>query len=227
MSTAIFAGSHPRTPYSVLRTQYVSTLVALSLWQFAILNTSAMDSSDAFLGRTPDQWLARLESRQPQERAEAAWAIAQLAERNTQIFAEAVWFSELVKMVSDSDSTVRYWGIQGLQRLALSKDGKQSARQSAKGALQSALTDKAPAPRIAAAETLGLLGEAEQALPVLVEALSHPQDAVRIQAVAALERLGEAARPSEQSLRAATSDSSEYVKRISARALTKLDAAKK
>ena len=93
--------------------------------------------------------------------------------------------------------------------------------------MQKLLADQAPAPRIAAAESLGLLGDADRALPVLVAAMSDPQDAVRIQAVAALEKLGEAARPAETTLRAATSDSSEYVKRIGARALLKLDAAQK
>jgi HEAT repeat protein len=60
-------------------------------------------------------------------------------------------------------------------------------------------------------------------LAVLVESLSHPQDAVRMQAITALERWGEAARPALASLRKATADSSEYVKRIATRALAKLD----
>jgi HEAT repeat protein len=84
------------------------------------------------------------------------------------------------------------------------------------------LDDKAAAPRLAAAAAIGQLGQAGKALPVLVAAMKDPQDATRIQAVAALELLGAAARPAEPTLRAATTDSSEYVKRISARALEKL-----
>jgi HEAT repeat protein len=88
--------------------------------------------------------------------------------------------------------------------------------------LESLLNDKSPAPRIAAAGALGLLGKADKALPVLTSALDDPQESVRIQAVAALEKMGAAARPVLVTLEKATNDSSEYVKRISERSLTAL-----
>ena len=69
--------------------------------------------------------------------------------------------------------------------------------------------------------------EAKHNITLPPAAMSDPQDAVRIQAIAALEKLGESARPGEATLRAATTDSSEYVKRISTRALIKLDLTKK
>lgn len=173
----------------------------------------ADETKREFLGRSPEQWLARLQSQQPQERIEAAWALAQLAPGEPQL---------AVKLLGSEDSTARYWGLQGLQRAV--RDGSQleSVQKIAHDAFLPLLADESPAVRIAAAETLVLLGDPDRAIPSLVEALNHPQDAVRIQAVAALEKLGKAARPAEKRLHAATSDSSEYVKRISTRALQKL-----
>ena len=194
----------------------------LVLSTFAILwgaeLASGNDAAPVFLGRSAKQWFTGLESQQPQERAEAAWAVAQLATD----------FPDAPKILSvHDDATVRYWGVRGLQRIVLAARVEDRHRASSLVGLKAALSDTSPSVRVAAAEALGLSGDADAALPVLTEAMSHPQDAVRIQAVAALESLGEAARPAEQTLRAATSDSSEYVKRISTRALQKLDATRK
>src|SRR5205085_9948977 len=81
------------------------------------------------------------------------------------------------------------------------------------------------APRVAAAEALCLLGQAEKALPVIVAAMGDPQDSVRIQAVGALEKIGPAARPAIGTLQKAATDPSEYVKRISERSLVTLGVA--
>ena len=179
-----------------------------------------------FLGRTFDQWLARLQSQQQPERVEAAWALSQIVVHNPPLAAESALQTTLIVLQSDRDATIRYWGIHGLQRLVLTKPGPKAIHPAVYEALRAALQDESAAPRIAAAETLGLIAEADDAFPVLIAALGDPQDAVRIQAIAALEKLGETARPAEATLRSATSDSSEYVKRIGARALQKLDAPK-
>lgn len=204
-----------RTP-GWLSTQYfiLSTLLLIG----SPVCMGADDSIPEFLGRTPEQWLARLQSAQPQERTEAAWAIAELAVRDPLL---------AVRLAHNDDSIVRYWGVQGLQRSALATGESNSTRKMALRAVVPLLADKTPAVRIVAAETLGLLGDPDRALPVLVAAMSHPQDAVRIQAIAGLERLGEAARPAEKTLQAATTDTSEYVKRISTRALQKLETTRK
>jgi hypothetical protein len=55
-----------------------------------------------------------------------------------------------------------------------------------------------------------------------VQALSDPQEAARIAAIDSLARLGPLAAPAKQQIAAAASDSSEYVKRISARWLATL-----
>ena len=59
-------------------------------------------------------------------------------------------------------------------------------------------------------------------LKLLVEALSHPQSSVQLQAITALDDLGEKARPVIDDIRQATKGG-EYVGRVSQRALSKLD----
>ena len=205
-------------------TQYL--VLSTLLLAVGAMRASGDERSPAFLGRTAVEWQARLQSHSPHQRAEAAWAIGQLMDQNSADFAEIGACAELITMVADKDVTVRYWGQRGIQRLVLSEI-KLADRPAMRQALRTALADSAPAPRIVAAESLVLLEQADAAFVVLVEAMSHPQDAVRIQAVAALEKLGEAARPAEATLRAATSDSSEYVKRIATRAQQKLGASAK
>jgi FOG: HEAT repeat len=179
---------------------------------------------EAFLGRTVDQWSASLASGMGQQRVEAAWALAQIASREAGGPGDHIQFAELVKLVSDSDPAVRYWGVLGLAGYATQLKAGDSGRGAALNTIAPLLDDKAPAPRIAAAASIGQLGQANRALPVLVAALGDAQEATRIQAIAALEQLGPAARPAEKTIRAATTDSSEYVKRISERAIKKLDA---
>jgi HEAT repeat protein len=205
-----------------MRIFWAIALAALLLGQVQTLR-----AEDAFLGRSLDQWSAAFTSTEGQQRVHAAWAIAQLTSHSAGGPNDQVHFAELVKLVSDGDATVRYWGVQGFDAFAQRLAGKDAGQTAVVNTLEPLLTDKSPAPRIAAASALGALGKADKALPVLVAAMSDPQDAVRIQAVAALERLGSAARPAEATLKAATSDSSEYVKRISERALSQLSADKK
>jgi HEAT repeat protein len=200
----------------------LSLIIALSVGLFDVAG-----GEETFLGRSVDEWSTALTSSEGQKRVHAAWAIAQLASKSAGGPNDQLHFAELVKLLSDSDSSVRYWGVQGLgafaERLA-KRDGGQMA---VVNALLPLLDDKSPAPRTAAAQALGVLGQSEKALPVLVAAMRDPQDSVRIQAVAALEKLGPAAKPAQATLQAATSDSSEYVKRISQRALARLEAEKK
>ena len=179
---------------------------------------------DAFLGRTADAWGDALTSSSGQQRIYAAWAIAQLAGRSSGAPGDQERFAELVKLIHDGDPSVRYWGVMGLSTFAARLDKGDGGKSAVINTLGPLLADASPAPRIAAAEALGQLGQADKALPVLIAAMSDPQDAVRIQAVAALDKLGPAARPAEPTLRRALSDSSEYVKRISERAVTKLAA---
>jgi HEAT repeat protein len=180
-------------------------------------------AAEEFLGRSFDQWSEMLTSSQANERAYAAWAIGKLAAQSAGKPNDQVYFAELVKLIHDSDATVRYWGVLGLAGYAKSLPGKDGGQKAVINTVTPLLEDKAAAPRIAAAQTLGILGQPEKALPVLVAAMSDPQDSVRIQAAGALEVMGPAARPASATLEKGTSDSSEYVKRISQRTLQTLD----
>jgi HEAT repeat protein len=195
-----------------------SMLSALPL----LLVASLSRGDDSFVGKTPQQWKDQLSSAQPQSRIEAAWAIAQIAGRNPSDPQNATFEGILQQLVGDADPSVRYWGAQGLAMYAQRVGPNAGGQAAAVRELDALLNDKSPAPRIAAAGALGLLGKSEKALPVLTSALDDPQESVRIQAVAALEKLGPIARPAISTLEKATSDSSEYVKRISERSLTAL-----
>jgi HEAT repeat protein len=180
-------------------------------------------AADDFLGRSFEQWSEMLNSSQQNERTYAAWAISQLATQKAGGQSDQVYFAELVKLVHDNDATVRYWGALGLGGYAQKLPPKDGGQTAVANTLTPLLEDPVAAPRIAAAQTLGLLGQSEKALPVIVAAMENPQESVRIQAATALEKLGPAARPAIAILEKGTTDSSEYVKRISERSLQSLD----
>ena len=198
-------------------------LAGMALVALSAVAARGQEGDAAFLGRTADEWTAELTSGEQPSKVLAAWAIAQLAPQAAGTPAEHIEFARLVTLTSDRDAAVRYWGVTGLAAYAERLEAGDSGRASVASTLGPLLGDAAPAPRIAAALAIGKLGQPDKAVPVLIAAMSHPQDAVRIQAVSALETLGAAARPAEQALRDAATDSSEYVKRISARTLEKLD----
>jgi hypothetical protein len=183
---------------------------------------ASLDADD-FLGHSLEQWSAMLNSSSQTERNYAAWAISQMATQNAGKFNDQVYFAELVKLVHDNDATVRYWGVQGLAGYAQNLPANDGGRTAVANTVSPLMEDKAAAPRVAAAEALGKLGQTDKALPVLKAAMSDSQDSVRIQAATALEKLGPAARPAVATLEKGTTDSSEYVKRISERSLQALD----
>lgn len=148
--------------------------------------------------------------RQAAERL-AAWKL---------VFASDVDAPAIKKAISSSDPSVRYWGAMAILRNV--GDSPQSVELLA--IATSLLDDSSAAVQIVAAEAIASSSEKESGITRLASLCKHPQEAVRIQAIAVIERLG----PEAESLRAtifeATSDSSEYVKRISTRTLAKLDA---
>jgi len=179
----------------------------------------AAAGEDAFLGRSTEEWNKQFQSSERQTRVYAAWAIAQLASKGK----DSTVLSNLEPLLKDSDPTVRYWGVMGLQFCGQNVDkGNATEVAAVTDRLRPLLEDKSAAPRIAAAESLALLRQADKALPVLLAAMDDPQESVRIQAVAALEKIGPAARPAIDTLQKAMTDSSEYVKRISERSLASL-----
>ncbi|MEO6246950.1 MAG: sulfatase-like hydrolase/transferase [Opitutaceae bacterium] len=95
----------------------------------------------------------------------------------------------LVKLATDSDSAVRYWGVMGLRMRGATAVGASHA------VLTSALVDASPFVRIAAAEALGQFGNAADlaaALPVLTGLADWGKNDVftALAALHALESLG-------------------------------------
>jgi HEAT repeat protein len=186
---------------------------------------SARADEPQFLGRTRKDWVKELDkSSNRRRRTHAAWGIAEMAIREAKPSDTMVWLNELLLLCEDESPAVRYWGQMGLARFIAGLPADHPARPPTARLLSDAVTDSAIAVRLVAAETLVTFGPADQGLGVLVEALEHPQESVRIAAIAALQRLGPAARPAEADIRKATTDSSEYVKRISTRLVEQFDA---
>ncbi|MEX2175317.1 MAG: HEAT repeat domain-containing protein [Pirellulaceae bacterium] len=197
-------------------------LTSGALFLLAGFTCQAAAAEPQLLGRTRRQWSAQLAADGLPRKSQAAWAIGQFATEQIEPGNAQEWLDVLGALAASDDSAVRYWGVQGLARSLPKLDAKDAARAAGIQVLIPLLKDPAAGPRLAAAEAVAQLGEPDQGLPVLVAALSSPQEAVRIQAIASLERLGPAAQPAEAQIRAATSDASEYVKRISTRALKNL-----
>ena len=63
------------------------------------------------------------------------------------------------------------------------------------------------------------LGEADRAMPVLIEDLGNEERGARLQAAHALDALGEKARPATEALKRALDDEFDYVKRTARHAL--------
>ncbi len=175
------------------------------------------------IGRTRQELIQELETGGGHEQVHAAWALSQLAASDAGMANPTACLDDLHRLAGHERATIRYWGLVGLGQLLARLAADHPLRETAARGLTDNLADRSPAARLAAAQALAQAGRPRQALPVVVEAMKSPQESVRIQAVAVLERLGPAARPARDTLEAATTDSSEYVKRISTRALEHLD----
>jgi hypothetical protein len=172
----------------------------------------AFAQSSTVLGKHADDWQLLLQQENAQDRHLAAWALSQCGPAADHV---------LLKQLQHPDPVVRYWLIQGIGRNA--KVTAANVRQPYLNALQTALNDKSPAPRIAAAEQLARLGAVDAALPVLTAGLNDPQESAGIQAAAALVALGKQAAPARAKLQAAATNGGEYVKRLATRALKNLE----
>jgi len=94
----------------------------------------------------------------------------------------------LVQCLGDKEPGVRYWAA-----VALAVKGHEAAPAAA--ALAERLADEWPDVRIAAAEALCRLGQPDEAVKVLAEAVGHEDYWVRVHAAAVLHELGAMARP--------------------------------
>jgi HEAT repeats len=128
---------------------------------------------------------------------------------------------ELVKLLADSDSAVRYWAAIGL--LAMGPEAKP-----AEEALLKASADPSPSVRIAAAEALCAIDQEAKALPVLVAGLHDDDGWVRLQAAVSLEKIGPKARPALAHMKALLAEAPKheaamYLKWALGRAVSRLE----
>jgi HEAT repeat protein len=90
---------------------------------------------------------------------------------------------KLIRLLSDSDSVVRYWAV-----IALDALGPQAGR--ATEALESVLEDASPNVRFAAAGVLCRMGICEAALPVLADGLKEGREETVLYAAREIQRIG-------------------------------------
>jgi HEAT repeat protein len=132
--------------------------------------------------------------------------------------------NSLYDAASHDDPVVRHWAAVGLLHISQTVGLSFDVRKSLYHKFLWMLDDKSPAVRLVAAEGLYKPFGHPDGFAVLIEALADPQEAVRIQAISSLERFGPTAAPLKEHIAKATAnDSSEYVKRISARLLARLE----
>jgi hypothetical protein len=124
-----------------------------------------------------------------------------------------------LKHLEDVNPVFRYWATVGLYASCRFPVDMTFA----KPAMQTRLEDQSIIVRIAAAQALCEWGQERNTLPVLVEALKHPTDKVRLFAVVALDKLGEKARPALAQIKAASQDKDDYVKRVAKTILSRLE----
>lgn len=186
---------------------------ALLVWLGLALASAAAEPRENFLGKTAGQWAGELKSDVAAERHLAAWSLAQMGPA-----AE----DSLTAALAHDDPTVRFWAVAGLARIATADPPDPPRVRQTVDRLAPRLKDRSPAVRIAAAETLIRLDRHDAGLEVLTASLADPQEAVRIQTIDSLEKLGPLALPAKAEIEKATGDNSEYVKRISSRLLKTL-----
>ena len=109
--------------------------------------------------------------------------------------------TEMLRLFRDDDSAVRFWGVIGLTNAA-------AREKPAVDALRKALNDPSVEVRIVAAEALCRIDQEQAALPILLDALAHESQWVRLQAANSLDRIGDKARPAISAIRKAAEDPS-------------------
>jgi len=110
---------------------------------------------------------------------------------------------DLVAALAAAEPLLRYWGAVGCPVLASQAAG-------ANPLLRGLLDDPIPSVRIAAAEALGYTGDVERAVAALAKHLDPGDDAVALEAINALDFLGEPARSVLNAIRALAKQAKEY-----------------
>ena len=176
------------------------TLLLLSL-------TPALLCGQSHLGKTPPQWEAQLSSDNRVERLVAARSLGEMALAGNADAAKATFAA-----LEHADSAVRYWA-------AVTAGEMGAAAKPAQAALAERLEDTAPEVQVWAAYALVKLGRSDLGLQTLIDQLGNPEEGARLQAITALDQLGEAAAPAAPDIEAATRDEFDYVQRIARHSL--------
>ncbi len=150
-------------------------------WMVETRDTGLLSEAEMHIraeGSTPYEMVRQI-SKYPQQRIFAAANLVGRGPNNT---------PKLIRLLSDSDSAVRYWAV-----VALSVLGSEASP--AVEALTELLEDSSPNVRFAAAGALCKLGLCEDALPVLAEGLEDEREETVLYAAREIQNIGNKARP--------------------------------
>ncbi|MDG2213085.1 MAG: sulfatase-like hydrolase/transferase [Verrucomicrobiota bacterium] len=122
----------------------------------------------------------------------------------------------MLQSMQHPDAAVRYWAATGVGNI-----GPEAAN--ARQPMVTALKDKSPSVRIAAARALAKLGDVKSALPVLEAELQSEHQWGRLAAAIVLDEMDEQAKPAIQALKKAlVNQPNKYIVRVANRALNEL-----
>ncbi len=181
--------------------------VMMSIMLGALLLARSAPCADLHLGQTLAEWKTQLEAPGRTDRLLAARAIGEMAIAGVRGADKALFAA-----IGHRDSGVRYWAVVATGQMG--PRGKPGVSR-----LRRALRDPAPEVRCWAAYASVRLGEADRAMPILIEDLGNEERGARLQAAHAIDALGEQARPATEALKKALDDEFDYVKRTSRHAL--------
>jgi len=156
-------------------------------WMVETHDTGLLSEAEMHIraeGSTPYE-MARQISKYPQRRIFAAADLVGRGPNN---------IPKLIRLLSDSDSAVRYWAVVALSVLG-------SGAPPVIEALTERLADSSPNVRFAAAGALCKLGLCEDALPVLAEGLEDAREETVLYAAREIQNIGNRARPIIQQIR--------------------------
>ena len=169
----------------------------MSLLPGLLLLACSAPGAELHLGQTLAEWKTQLEAPDRTDRLLASRAIGEMAIAGVRGADKALFAA-----IGRQDSAVRYWAVVAAGQMG--QRGKPGLSR-----LLRALRDPTPEVRCWAAYASIHLGEADRAMPVLIEDLGNEERGARLQAAHALDALGEKA----------LDDEFDYVKRTARHAL--------
>jgi uncharacterized sulfatase len=176
------------------------------------------------LGLVPEPVLDRLR----QSGGEWRLAARQMIGESSEVVSPVLHPVSLEQLVIDGSPVEHYWAMVQLGNVGARPSGDRSpflVKSIDRSVFRSALKSEEPILRIGAAEALCKLGQYEEAVQVLIEALSHPIQSVRLNATLVLDDIGERARPAIPALKAIVErkEKTEYDTRVAEHILKRFE----